>query len=65
MKELKWKRIASITEDGQKYTEYLPHLVNLINKHNLTYVANSKFPRSRLNSTMKTYLEDLKGKRAR
>lgn len=65
LKKLKWKRISSITEDGQKYTEYLPHLVNLINKHNLTYVANSKFPRSRGNSTMKTYLEDLKGKRAR
>ena len=65
MKRLGWKRISSITEDGQKYTEYLPHLVNLINKNNLTFVANSKFPRNRVNNTMKTYLEDLKAKRAR
>ncbi|EEB11146.1 tyrosine protein kinase, putative [Pediculus humanus corporis] len=65
LKRLGWKRISSITEDGQKYTEYLPHLVNLLSNYNFTFVANSKFPRIRVNHTMKSYLEDLKSKSAR
>jgi UDP-N-acetylmuramyl tripeptide synthase len=40
----KWKRIAAITEDGQKYTEYISRMDSSNNSFKLT---NRKFPREK------------------
>lgn len=51
-KKLGWARVAALTEDGQKYTEYISHLQNLLVENNITFIANSKFPRDSEPSAM-------------
>lgn len=46
-KQLGWKRVAALTKDGQKYTEYVTHLETLLAANNITFIANSKFPEDR------------------
>ncbi|KAJ8951813.1 hypothetical protein NQ318_019786 [Aromia moschata] len=60
-----WRRVAALTEDGQKYTEYISFMQDHLDKNNITFVANKKFPRERETEAMTRYLEDLKDKRAR
>lgn len=43
-KQLGWKRIAALTKDGQKYTQYITHVESLLSENNITFIANSKFP---------------------
>ncbi|KAK9510835.1 hypothetical protein O3M35_005535 [Rhynocoris fuscipes] len=65
-KALNWKRVASLTEDGTKYTEYLSVTQDLLQKNSITFVANRKFPQDwPKDSTMKQYLEEFKEKDAR
>lgn len=45
-KEFQWKRIAALTEDGQKYTEYISHMQELLEDNGIT-ISNTKFPRER------------------
>lgn len=42
---LKWERIAAITEDGQKYTEYITHMGMEPNSNKYKIIVNSKLPR--------------------
>ncbi|XP_022900900.2 uncharacterized protein [Onthophagus taurus] len=65
LKKLNWKRVAALTEDGQKYTEYISYTQNLLESNGITFIANSKFPNLRKGLEMRKYLEDLKKKRAR
>ncbi|XP_031356046.1 receptor-type guanylate cyclase gcy-22-like [Photinus pyralis] len=60
-----WKRVASLTEDGQKYTEYITHMENLLEMEGISFISNTKFPRERDVVVMTRYLEDLKRKRAK
>ena len=47
-----WKRVAALTEDGQKYTEYISHMRDLIEPHGISLIENVKFPRDERNSDM-------------
>lgn len=47
MKQMNWKRVAALTEDGQKYTEYLSLMQNLLADNGISFIANVKFPRER------------------
>ncbi|XP_074115403.1 uncharacterized protein LOC141538040 isoform X1 [Cotesia typhae] len=60
-----WKRVAALTEDGQKYTEYISHLQETLRDHEINFIANVKFPRERERHEMTEYLEDLKQIRAK
>ena len=44
MKELRWSRVGALTEDGQKYTEYISHMVPQFKKSGII-IINKKFPR--------------------
>lgn len=41
-----WKRVAALTEDGQKYTEYISHMENSLKQHDVELISNKKFPRN-------------------
>lgn len=43
MKEFGWRRVAAITEDGQKYTEYISHMETTLKNNNFELIANKKF----------------------
>lgn len=47
LKKLGWKRVASLTEDGQKYTEYISYMQDFFRDNGIVFVANAKFPRER------------------
>lgn len=51
-KEFGWKRIAALTEDGQKYTEYISHMQKFLEENDITLISNTKFPREREISVM-------------
>ncbi|KAE8743927.1 NeuroparsinReceptor [Frankliniella occidentalis] len=63
--QIGWTQVASLTEDGQRYTEYLSHLQDLMQTHGIQYIANRKFPRNRDSTAMPKYLKELKSKNAR
>lgn len=47
LQKLGWHRVASLTEDGQKYTEYISYMQDMLRDNGITFVANLKFPRER------------------
>lgn len=47
LKKLGWRRVASLTEDGQKYTEYISYMQEMLRDNGIVFVANAKFPRER------------------
>lgn len=47
LQRLGWRRVASLTEDGQKYTEYISYMQDMLRDNSIDYVANVKFPRER------------------
>ncbi|XP_012143005.2 uncharacterized protein LOC100883782 isoform X1 [Megachile rotundata] len=65
LKKLGWRRVASLTEDGQKYTEYISYMQDMLRDNGIVFVANAKFPREREADVMTKYLQDLKQKRAK
>lgn len=44
LQQMKWKRVAALTEDGQRYTEYISHMESSLKKHDIELIANKKFP---------------------
>lgn len=53
LKTLRWNRVASLTEDGQKYTEYISYMQDMLRDNGIEFVANVKFPRQREADVMK------------
>ncbi|GFR05086.1 insulin-like peptide receptor [Trichonephila clavata] len=64
-KKLGYQRVAALTEDGQKYPEYLSYLQDSMESNGMTFLVNRKFPRDRDNLDMRPYLKDLKDKGAK
>ncbi|XP_046995878.1 uncharacterized protein LOC124607652 [Schistocerca americana] len=64
-KRLNWTRVAALTEDGQKYTEYISHLQDLLQSNDIQFVTNRKFPRDRNKDAMAKYLLEFKSKNVR
>jgi hypothetical protein len=46
-RQLGWKRVAALTEDGQKYTEYISHMQEVLEENDIRFISNTKFPRER------------------
>ena len=44
LKHLQFQRVASLTEAGQKYSEYISLLHDLLQEAGVTFVSNRKFP---------------------
>ena len=44
LKQLQFKRVASLTEAGQKYSEYISLLHDMLQASGVTFVSNRKFP---------------------
>uniref|UniRef100_V5IB68 Gamma-aminobutyric acid type B receptor subunit 2 n=2 Tax=Ixodes ricinus TaxID=34613 RepID=V5IB68_IXORI len=71
---MSWRRVAALTEDGHKYSEYLNLLHDDMQKRGLTFITNRKFPHDhsthnathhRTHFNMSQYLADLKARNAR
>merc|ERR1712083_557503 len=58
LKRLKWKNVASITEDGHKYTQYITKLRDILEKHGITFISKREFQKDAKNVT--THLNKMK-----
>lgn len=47
LKSFGWNRVAALTEDGQKYTEYISYMQETLRDNGISFIANIKFPRER------------------
>ena len=52
-KRLKWRRVAALTEDGQKYTEYISHMETIMKQENMELILNKKFTKDVSQSGMR------------
>ena len=41
---LGWTKVAAITQDGQKYSDYMSTLQDTLQQQNINFVLNRKFP---------------------
>lgn len=62
---LGWTRVATLTQDGMRYPEYLSLTQDYLQVHGINFIVNRKFPRDRASLNMTRYLLDLKEKRAK
>ncbi|XP_050076628.1 uncharacterized protein LOC126563884 [Anopheles maculipalpis] len=62
---LNWHRVAALTEDGQRATEYISYMETLLKERSIELISNKKFPRDRTDYEMNRYLLDLKMKNAK
>jgi Ni,Fe-hydrogenase I large subunit len=60
LKKLGWNRVAALTEDGQKYTEYISHMQDYMQQNGIVFVANRKFPRERERIAMSHVIRAMK-----
>lgn len=63
--KLGWHRFGALTEDGQKYTEYISQMTGYLEEEGISLIENVKFPREKNTFEMTRYLQDLNQKRAR
>ncbi|CRK93996.1 CLUMA_CG007522, isoform A [Clunio marinus] len=62
--EMNWKRLAALTEDGMKYTQYITNMDAKLKEKNIHLIVNQKFPRaSSQESQLKSFKTYLKGLR--
>lgn len=62
-KKFRWSKVASLTLDGHKYSEYISHLQDVLQTHGINFIMNRKFPKE--SPDMSMYLRDLKERGAR
>ncbi|XP_065355846.1 receptor-type guanylate cyclase gcy-17-like isoform X2 [Calliphora vicina] len=65
MKDFGWNRVAALTEDGQKYTEYISHMEATLKNNNMELIINKKFLNDITHAEMNKYLVDLKNRHAK
>lgn len=52
-KKYKWKRVAALTEDGQKYTEYISLMLADFQANKIDFIGNNKFSREKRTEDMR------------
>lgn len=57
-----WHRVAALTEDGQKYTEYISHMETLLKENGIELIANKKFPREVTPDAMREVSQHIQNK---
>lgn len=51
--QFKWHRVAALTEDGQKYTEYISLMLEDFEKNKINFIGNNKFSREKRTEDMR------------
>ena len=44
IRKLGWNKVAALTQDGQKYSDYMSTLQDTFQEHQINFVLNRKFP---------------------
>lgn len=65
LKRLGWSRMAALTEDGYKHTEYITGLETLLKKNEMLLILNKKFPSTATAVEIRQVLIDLNSVRSK
>jgi len=63
LKKLDWSKVAALTQDGQKYSDYMSLMQDEFQNNGIEFVMNRKFPKEATDMSM--YLQDLKDRGAK
>merc|ERR1719219_2343266 len=63
LQEFGWRKVAALTQDGAKYSDYMSELQDKFQKNNIEFIMNRKFPKEA--TDMRMYLQDLKDRGAK
>ena len=44
MKKFDWKRVASLTQEGSQYSNYISSLQDVLQENGIEFIINRKFP---------------------
>ena len=44
MKKFVWKRVASLTQEGSQYSNYISSLQDVLQENGIEFIINRKFP---------------------
>ena len=44
MKKFDWRKVASLTQDGSKYSHYMSSLQDVLQENGIEFIINRKFP---------------------
>ena len=51
-KKLGWSTVASLTMDGNRYSEYISHLQDVLQTHGINFIMNRKVPEETPNMSL-------------
>ena len=54
LKALGWRKVAALTQDGAKYSDYMSTLQDEFKNNNMEFIMNRKFPKDAANMKMVT-----------
>ena len=63
LQKLQWRKVAALTQDGAKYSDYMSTLQDEFQNNNIEFIMNRKFPKEATDMSM--YLRDLKERGAK
>ena len=55
LRKLGWSKVASLTQDGHKYSEYISHLQDFLQTHGVNFIMNRKFQGSATDMSMVSF----------
>merc|ERR1719244_515962 len=63
LRKLGWSKVAALTQDGQKYSDYMSLMQDEFQNNGIEFIMNRKFPKEATDMSM--YLQDLKDRGAK
>ena len=52
LQKLGWRKVAALTQDGAKYSDYMSELQDKFQKNNIEFIMNRKFPKEAMDMRM-------------
>ena len=52
LKKLEWSKVAALTQDGARYSDYMSSLQDELQNNGIEFVMNRKFPREATDMSM-------------
>ena len=52
LKKIGWSHVASLTQDGHRYSEYISSLQDTLQKNSILFISNRKFQRETTEMSM-------------
>ena len=54
LQKLSWRKVAALTQDGAKYSDYMSTLQDEFQNNNIEFIMNRKFPKEATDMRMVT-----------